>query len=64
MIDADGFSFASLEELEGIDSVMGLAFENLVVNNYRELIPYLYAAPSEYHPTALHGLQMTDFSRR
>ena len=42
VIDADAFSFASLEELEGIDSVMGLAFENLVVNNYRELIPYLH----------------------
>ena len=32
----------TLEELEGIDSVMGLAFENLVVNNYRELIPLLH----------------------
>ena len=42
VIDADAFSFASLDELEGIDSVMGLAFENLVVNNYRELIPYLH----------------------
>jgi AAA+ ATPase superfamily predicted ATPase len=42
VIDADAFSFASLEELEGIDSVMGLAFENLVVNNYRELIRYLH----------------------
>ena len=42
VIDADAFSFAALEELEGIDSVMGLAFENLVVNNYRELIPFLH----------------------
>ena len=42
VIDAGTFSFVSLEELEGIDSVMGLAFENLVVNNYRELIPYLH----------------------
>ena len=42
VIDADAFSFASLDELDGIDAVMGLAFENLVVNNYRDLLPYLH----------------------
>ncbi len=30
-----------LEALAGIDSVMGLAFKNLVIKNYRELIPFL-----------------------
>lgn len=25
-----------------VDAVMGLAFENLVVNNYHELVPYLH----------------------
>ncbi len=42
IIDDGAFSFASLHELDGYDSVMGLAFENLVVNNYRLLIPHLH----------------------
>lgn len=42
VIDEGSFSFASLREFEGSDSVMGLAFENLVVNNYRDLIPFLH----------------------
>ena len=42
VIDAGAFSFVSLDELEGIDAVMGLAFENLVVNNYRDLVPHLH----------------------
>lgn len=37
-IDAGAFSFGSLDELAGWDSVMGLAFENLVVNNVSQLI--------------------------
>ena len=36
------FAFASLDELDGIETVLGFAFENLVVNNYRELIPHLH----------------------
>ena len=46
VIDAGAFSFAALDELDGIDTVMGLAFENLVVNNYRELMPYLHLGGS------------------
>jgi hypothetical protein len=38
IIDAGAFDLVTLEALEGIDAVMGLAFENLVVNNYRELL--------------------------
>ena len=41
IIDAGTFDLVTLEALEGIDTVMGLAFENLVINNYRELIPSL-----------------------
>ena len=37
-IDAGAFSFGSLDELAGWESVMGLAFENLVVNNAAQLI--------------------------
>ena len=41
IIDEGTFDLATLEALEGFDAVMGLAFENLVINNYRELIPAL-----------------------
>lgn len=40
-IDDGSFAFTSLEELDGIDSIMGLAFENLVVNNYRAILPFM-----------------------
>ena len=42
VIDRDEYEFAGLDALENVDSVMGLAFENLVVNNYHELVPYLH----------------------
>ena len=42
VIDDGSFEFASLREFEGLDTVMGLAFENLVINNYKELIPFLH----------------------
>ena len=42
VIDEGAFEFSSLREFEGLDAVMGLAFENLVVNNYKYLIPHLH----------------------
>ncbi len=42
MIDDGRYSFKTLEALENWDAVMGLQFENLVVNNYGALIPYLH----------------------
>lgn len=42
IIDSGAYEFSSLEEFNGWNSVMGLAFENLVVNNYRELVPALH----------------------
>ena len=42
VIDAGAFKFSSLREFEGLDAIMGLAFENLVVNNYRELLPHIH----------------------
>ena len=41
-IDDGRYEFLSLESLEGWETVMGLQFENLVVNNYGALIPYLH----------------------
>jgi len=40
-IDMGGFDFHSLSELKGWDSVLGLAFENLVVGHYAEFLPRL-----------------------
>ena len=37
-IDKGAFELGSLDRLDGWDSVMGLAFENLVLNNVRDLI--------------------------
>lgn len=41
-IDAGAYSFASLAALDGWESVMGLAFENLVVNNWPQLLKPLH----------------------
>ena len=41
IIDAGSYAFTSLDQLKGIDAVLGLAFENLVVNHYREILPRL-----------------------
>ena len=40
-IDHGMFEFVSLDALDGIETIFGLAFENLVVNNCRALIPML-----------------------
>ena len=42
MIDDGVFSFSTLDALDGYDTVMGLAFENLVLNNYRLLLSPLH----------------------
>lgn len=42
MIDDGRYEFMSLDALEGWNVVMGLQFENLVVNNYGALIPHLH----------------------
>lgn len=45
-IDAGSYSVGSLDVLEGWEGVMGLAFENLVVNNMRSLLAPLGLAKS------------------
>jgi hypothetical protein len=52
---SDTYLFDSLESLPGWDSILGLQFENLVVNNFRDLVkplhldgvPVLSAVPYE-----------------
>ena len=41
IIERGGFAFSSLAQLPEWDVIKGLAFENLVVNNFRELLPRL-----------------------
>ena len=42
VIDDGSFAFVSLDQFDGWNVDMGLAFENLIVNNYREILPYLH----------------------
>ena len=42
IIDEGSYSFHSLDQLGEWNSIMGLAFENLIVNNYRELLTPLH----------------------
>jgi hypothetical protein len=40
-IKAGHFEFASLEQLNGWDSILGLQFENMVLNHVADLFPHL-----------------------
>lgn len=42
-IATGGYRFATVEQIAGWDSILGLAFENLVVNNWVELLPHIGA---------------------
>lgn len=42
IIDKGGYRFVALEALDGWESVMGLQFENLVLNHYPELVKPLH----------------------
>ncbi len=40
-IDAGSFEFVGMDQFAGWQSIMGLQFENLAINNYRTLLPHL-----------------------
>ena len=42
MIDSGAYRFRSLAKTEGWDTIKGLAFENLIVNNYPGILPHLH----------------------
>ncbi len=42
IIDEGSYAFHSLDQLAEWNSLMGLAFENMIVNNYRELLSPLH----------------------
>ena len=57
-IDSGSFEIARLESLEGIESVMCLAFENLVANHVRDLLQHLNLKgpwSSPQHPGGAEG---------
>ena len=45
-IERGVFRYASLEQLPEWDAIRGLQFENLIVNNYRGLLPFLHVGGS------------------
>ena len=61
IIDDGSFEFISLGQFENLDALMGLAFEALVVNNYRELIRplrlegQLITSAASYRRKTTHG---------
>ena len=46
IVDAGAYRFVSLEALEGWDAIMGLQFENLVLNHYPALMEPLHIGNS------------------
>ena len=40
-IAVGGYRFASVEQLPGWNAMLGLAFENLIVNNWQEVLPHI-----------------------
>ena len=65
---SDTYLFDTLESLPGWDSVLGLQFENLIVNNFRELvkplhlegIPVLSAVPYQKRASKVNGAERQD----
>lgn len=41
IIDQNAYSFTGLDQFKNRDTVFGLAFENLVISNYRDILPLL-----------------------
>lgn len=46
VIDMGSFDYSSFEEFVDFDVIMGLQFENLVINNFRQLVPFLHLQKS------------------
>lgn len=47
VIDGGRFAFGGFDALDGWDSIMGLAFENLVLNNWTRLLQSLYLGAAQ-----------------
>lgn len=42
VIDAGSYAFSGMDQFDGWETILGLQFENLVLNNYRDLLPRLH----------------------
>jgi len=51
-IDADAFALVRLTQLDGWNTILGLAFENLIVNHYREILPFLHLSDALVYSAA------------
>ncbi len=51
-IDAGTFRYSRLARFEEWNAVKGFAFENLIVNHYGELLPYLHLGESHVYSAA------------
>ena len=66
LIDKDAFAFSGFDQFKGWETVLGLQFENLVVNHFQELLPFLHlenalvysAAPYRQEGKKGSGLQI------
>ena len=66
LIDKDAFAFSGFDQFKGWEAVLGLQFENLVVNHFQELLPFLHlenalvysAAPYRQEGKKGSGLQI------
>ena len=52
LIDRDGFAFSGMDQFRGWESILGLQFENLVVNHFQELLPHLHLENSLVYSAA------------
>ena len=53
-IDGGAFDFGGLERVDGWSGIMGLQFENLIVNNFRKLLPKLHLSGALITSAALY----------
>ena len=63
VIDMGSFDYSSFEEFVDFDVIMGLQFENLVINNFRQLVPFLHLQKSAIVSAAPYRRRGTSGSR-
>lgn len=63
VIDIGSFDYSSFEEFVDFDVIMGLQFENLVINNFRQLVPFLHLQKSAIVSAAPYRRRGTSGSR-
>jgi len=62
-IDAGAFALARLSQLPAWNTHLGLAFENLIINHYRELLPFLHLEDALVYSAAPYSRRATKLDR-